>query len=316
MYNEGIKNAFLQKAEQDGEEHLLKRKYVFEKTNPFENEIGKDIALFTKQEISNMYIRWDISLTSLYVTHSFLRKYASFYSKQNGTKCDILTMTQSEVKESYSKKEMENVEKNNFPVRDFINRIDALKNPADKFLLYGLFQGVRGVSNCELAYSTMEACNVNKRKIWLAGFECGDIVYQKRLYRADERLFNYAIESSKTYVYYTYEEDRQQEIELDSNRIIKIRHNINDETSESIEAGKVRIDNRLRILLNHMGLSNFSGLDIYKIGLAYHIKKICLEYGITDLLNVFKTEEYKAIKEQYNLTDNDRNVRRILKGFL
>lgn len=316
MYNEGIKNAFLQKAEQDGEEYIVKKKYIFNQTEPLEKEKGKDIALFSKKEVREIYTSWDLSLLSLYSTHTFLRRYAAFYIKENSGKCEILAMSQEEVREAFNERKAPKIEKNNFPVRDFINKVDELKNPADKFLMYGLFQGIRGVSNCELAFSTMEDCNTENREIWLAGADGDDVISNARRYKADEKLFNYALESSRTYEYFTYEKNREQKIELTSNRIIKTRSDVNENVCLTISAGKRRVDIRLRVLLKQIGLSDYSGLDIYKVGLAYHIKKICLEYGITDLLEVFKTKEYEKIKEQYNLTDNNRNVKRILKGFL
>ncbi len=315
MYNEGIKNAFLQKAEQDGKQYLLREKYIFSKIEKYETEKNKDFALFTKEEIGNIYAELKLSLTTLYIMNSFLRKYAAFYSNKFNVTCEILNMTQEDVKKCYDRKAVK-VEKNNFSVKDFMNKIEILKNPSDKFLMYGLFKGVRGISNCELAYSTMEDCDTENKEIWLAGADGDDVVANARRYRADEKLFNYALESSKTYEYFTYEKEREQKIDLASNRIIKIRSDVNENASLSIASGKSRIDTRLRVLLKQMGLNEYTGLDIYKIGLAYQIKKICLEYGITDLLEVFETEEYKIIKEQYDLTDNNRNVRRILRGFL
>lgn len=315
MYNEGVKNAFIEKAKAENNTGVLKQKYIFNKTERFEEKLQKDIALFNKNELSDMYKNLDLSLSSFYVMHSFLRKYAKFYSGNFYVLCPILEMSHEEIRNIYNQKEKKPIEKNVFPVRDFFKKIDDLKNPSDKFLMYGLFQGIRGISNCELAFSTMEDCNTESREIWLAGFD-NDVVNPKmRLYRADKKLFDYALDASKTYNYITYDEE-EQVIPLVSNKIIKVKTESNKGMSETLNAGKIRIDVRLRVLLKHMGLTDYSGLEIYKVGLAYQIKKICLDYGITDLLEVFRTEEYKTVKAQYNLTDNERNVRRLLKGFL
>lgn len=316
MYNEGVKNAFIEKAKAENNAGVVKQKYIFNKTERFEEKLQKDIALFNKNELSDMYTELDGALRTLLNLQTFLRKYAKYYSDNFFVYCPIFDMTQKEAEIAYNRREKKKIEKNVFPVKDFLNKIDDLKNPSDKFLMYGLFQGIRGTSNCELAFSTMEDCDFIERKIWLPKLDGDTLIEKGRLYEADQKLFDYAEKASKTYTYYTYEKNREQRIDLVSNRIIKTRVDSSIPSAEVAMTGKTRIDKRLRVLLKHMDLNDYCGLDIYKFGLAYHIKKICLEYGISDILDVFETEEYKKLQQQYDLTDNNRNVRRLLKGFL
>lgn len=316
MYNEGVKNAFIEKAKAENLTDVLKQKHIFNKTERFEEKLQKDIALFNKNELSDMYTELDGALSTLLHLQTFLRKYAKYYSNIFFVYCPVFDMTQKEAEIAYNQREKKKVDKNVFPVRDFLKKVDELKNPSDKFLMYGLFQGIRGVSNCELAFSTMEDCDFIEKKIWLPRLDGDTIIEKGRLYKADQKLFDYAIKASKTYTFYTYEKNREQRIDLISDRIIKMRADSGIPSSEVAMSGKTRIDKRIRILLKHMDLNDYSGLDIYKFGLAYHIKKISLEYGISDILDVFETEEYKKIQQQYDLTDNNRNVRRLLKGFL
>lgn len=316
MYNEGVKNAFIEKAKAENNTGVLKQKYIFNKTERFEEKLQKDIALFNKNELSDMYTELDGALKTLLHLQTFLRKYAKYYSDNFFVYCPVSDMTQKEAEIAYNRREKKKINKNVFPVKYFLNRIDELKNPSDQFLMYGLFQGVRGVSNCELAFSTMEDCDFAGRKIWLPKLDGDTIIEKGRLYEADKKLFDYAVKASSAYTYYTYELNREQRINLVSNRIIKMRVDSGIPSSEVAMTGKTRIDKRLRVLLKHMGLNDYCGLDIYKAGLAYYIKKICLEYGISDILDVFETEEYKKLQQQYDLTDNNRNVRRLLKGFL
>ena len=316
MYNEGVKKEFLLEISEDGKEHLLRRKYIFDKVEPYEMRYDKDIACFLIGELSFMYTSWTLSITSLYSVHTFLRTYAEYYSLKYNVYCPILDMTHEDIRIAVDRREKRKIEKNVFPVGYFLDKIDELKNPSDQFLMYGLFQGIRGVSNCELAYLTSEDCNFCNGKMYLPGIIDNEITPKVRVFKADSRLIHYAERSAETYVYFTYERGRQQKIELVSDRIIKVRADNGVPSSEMIMSGKTRIDKRIRILLKHMGLNEYSGLDIYKVGLAFQIKKICLYCGIPDILDVFETEEYKKVQQQYDLTDNNRNVRRLLKGFL
>ena len=166
MYNETIKTRYIQEKERttnmtDG---YLKRQ--FNKSESFEDRLGKDISNFTVYEIEDFYKTLNIrSVESLTVLHSHLSLYTQWCLQQN-----LVFDCQNHFAEIVSSSLVDYINtvafKKSIVTKETLYKwIDDLVNPSDAFIMLALFEGIEGENYCELFSLKMSDFNGNKVKL-------------------------------------------------------------------------------------------------------------------------------------------------------
>lgn len=149
FYNEETKFQFIEKKESEA---ILPKNYLitqFSKSYKFENELNKDISNFTTKEIIEYYKILGLSFGSINVLNSCLSQYTQWCIQNNTVKDNqnhFLEITQDVVAQCVNSTliNMQIVSK-----ETIFNWVDAIPNPRDRFILLGLYEGIKGKDYCE-----------------------------------------------------------------------------------------------------------------------------------------------------------------------
>ena len=318
VYNSNRKQEFIEKEAEirklENVENMCL--WAFKRTEAYENEYKKDVSEFSREEIMEMYKGITMGLAGMLNLHWILKKYSLWACKDNSK---YLLISQTDLKQFFV-----NGKKIIIPYNDIIEFTETLLNPVDKFFIYGLFCGVKGFDYCELNYSTMEGANENEKFIWLAEISDSGIVLRGRKFFADEKLFEFAKKAAESEYYIQCTKNgvyKKVLLELDSKKIYKLPYTP-IERKAKVENGKFRMVQRLRSLMNNLGVNDvIQPLDIYWSGIIYSIQKKAVNNGkiltnINDYLDFFKEDGFEDIIEQYNIDLNRRNIKGRLSRYL
>ena len=166
MYNETIKNRYMQEKESTTNMPKGYLERQFNKSESFENALNKDICNFTAYEIMDFYKTINIaSLESLVVLNSHLSMYAQWCLQQNlvpdcqnhfeEIDSDILIgcVNTTTLEKSIVSRETLNV------------WLTSLDNKSDAFVMLCLFEGIKGKDFCEIANMKLSDFSGNTVKL-------------------------------------------------------------------------------------------------------------------------------------------------------
>ena len=201
MYNEQIKQQFMEErsSERVVDPHYFSR--LFRKTEPYEEKLGKDVSCFTVEEIENMYKTLDYrSLSSLCVDNSTLYIYGNWCLERM-----MVPDAQNHFVE-FGRSRLIGLVNVNQVAASIVRYEDVkkwtiqLRNPSDAFIIYGLFHGIAGKNFCEFWSMSIHDIDPDAREINLC--ERG-----KKKYPLD--LCELGILSAETFEYYTANQVRK-----------------------------------------------------------------------------------------------------------
>lgn len=145
MVNEGFKEKFLTE-NYPNEKTRGKVERAFKlAVGPFEDEYGKDLSEFTPEEINNLFRdERSGSFRTLETMFPFYRHYAKFVEKEKGIKNDYLSsLKYNDLRKIVPEKIKQDGEK--VLTKEMVLwACDTLRNPRDKVLILGLFEGISG----------------------------------------------------------------------------------------------------------------------------------------------------------------------------
>lgn len=311
MYNQEIKEQYLQHLEESNPNYYHRAKRIFELCKRQESSRKKDAAAFSKREIFLMYKAFDYMSTTLQTANSILKGYAQFYKEKidSGILNHYGEITMEELRKCTGDKEKPRISYNQLQ-----SVLAELENPVDKFLLYGIFSGINGKCNCEILYVTKGDIRVAEKKIALPGLdEENRVVPRKREIAVDEQLCRYALNAADTYTYVFYTE-KAQRIQLMTDRIYKPR--LSEDKSEDIFTDRHRLYDKVKRLTLYLGLEHLNIKNIYWSGVAYQVKLLSAKNNLENPMDAVLLPEFCEIRRQYNLEASDNNLRKALRGYL
>ena len=151
MYNENIKNRYIENKES---EVIVPKGYLqncFKKSEPFEEELGKDISNFTAYEINNFFKTLNISsYESLLVLCNSFQQYTQWCLQQNLVKDSqnhFLEFDKDDLIACLNKIAMQN---KIIPKETIYGWCNELVNYGDSFAIIALFEGLKGKNYCEI----------------------------------------------------------------------------------------------------------------------------------------------------------------------
>lgn len=314
MYNEEQKRMFLEQLAIEGysDNHIKTYKTIFRMSAPYEEKNGYDICFFSKDDIREMYESSKYSYMTRQTYNSKLNIYVNKIGEKNKAFSEL-------------KKELQNEEKEEkfriISYKDMKEVVRSLPNYADKFLVYGLFCGICGKNYVELTCSSIEECDPTSGMIWLAGVQgesSDQLILKARKFYAERELFQIAIESAnvKEYVISTKNDlNKKHSLDEKSSRIMKMARG----EGEMIPH-RSSVLRRFVKLTEHEYLKDMMPIDLYWSGIVYNIRKLEVEIGddqkVKSAKEAIKLPGFEKIKEQYNITLEDRSLIAKLERYL
>lgn len=289
MFNEEIKKRFI--AERD-KTVILPNNYLecqFNKVSYMEEELNKDVSNFTYYEIIEYYKLLNTSSAdSLSVMNSQFSLYTQWCLQENLVKDNqnhFLEVTYENYKSCINKAIFDL----SILKREVLDEwIEQLPNPKDKFVLLGLFEGLKGKDFCELAKLRLSDINGNRATLCTG-----------RKVELSNKLISIIEECVEENTYYSISGKGVKTTTLiDNGYIIKDYPNVKSNVSD-FQIGR-KIYNSVTRILNYFGVLEYmSANSVYESGKIDMINRRSRELGITG--NEYVYSDYiKEVEEKYN----------------
>lgn len=228
MYNEAIKKRYI-KANKYRNLNLERQcEILFNRCEPYEIRLNKDISRFSTMEILECFKGFNtISLESLMNAKSQYKLYTDWCinDKETGLQYEIDVQNHFREVNTEMLKRCLNyyLKTKRIITRDYIiNNWDVLLNPAEKFIILGLFEGIG--ANTKIAYKdfdglTIDLFDINSHKILL----------NNRSIDFSDELYAIAKEAANTYETVVYDKNGKERhiplVEDDYGTIVKPARN-------------------------------------------------------------------------------------------
>lgn len=261
---------------------------LFNRTEPYEETIGKDVCRFTEEEaramLSNIGYK---TLSTINKDVTYLRMYVDYQIEHGLAKANPFNLTQSEMSKMLSEKKVVDRQQ----VLAWCNQV---YNASDKVILLGLFEGIRGLDYTELTNLRKGDLNESDNTVALNG-------RSERL-KVSQRLMTYMLDASETNRYVTYGNGSGRHTNkalLSSDLVIKEGDNTRGATTE-FRKGR-RIYTRLKILFRFLEVDDWMTANILTIsGIIELVMEGSKKQGINWKDYIVTREARAEIRRRFN----------------
>lgn len=287
MYDEKLKNAYIDEHEYMNLNLKTVMTKLFNELEPVEEKLNKDSSNFTVAEILDFYKSLcTASLERLLVTNSQMHKYAAYCLKNS-----LVKDNQNHYEEIGNETLMRclNLAKAKDKIiarEDLLKEIYQLPNPSDQFLVLAMFEGIGGKKNSDFF-------ELNARD-----FKDGKVYLPNRELEISNVLNSLAEEASNEYVYYAYKADgdfRELNYLSTDTNIIKQMYNAKEDT-EAVK--RQRIYNKLIRIKNYLGRECYTRAALLESGRIEMIKEFMREDDTQNLDETIRKHQ-KEISYRY-----------------
>lgn len=164
-YNEEVKSEFIRDYLRSKVVAATSLSGLFNKTEMFETQLGKDCSQFTKDEILNMYRQFNAKSAKVLENYTvYLKHYTAFrlYHGQINTENEYLNLTKDIIKSCLDS----DIQKQMFLSREQLDDIEnELLNYTDKAIVEALWHGISGKSMCDLVSLNRSMLSDDKRSL-------------------------------------------------------------------------------------------------------------------------------------------------------
>lgn len=287
MYNNNIKEEYLSKLN-TGSEYMLRN--IFNKSESYEEEKGKDICDFIEDEIIEfLHGLFSSSSVTLLSYVSMLRTYTQWCCDNNINAdhinhFDMITvdMVNSCINKMIMKSKYISLEELEIVMEDIVN-------VCDKALIYALFYGICGESCIELTNITTNDINFTTQEIKLC---------TGRTIKAPAKLCYLLGQSCNTYDYILTTSSHLSSLPFDQADETSFKKRANARFSTQ-ERAKLRVVARLGKLREYTGNIALSIDRLKNSGMIHHMETVMREKGISKE-DIFNSQEMKEIQKYYN----------------
>ena len=305
MFNAEYKERFII---EKNNESIIPKGYLehqFKRVAEMENKLNKDVSNFTFYEIIEYYKLLNThSVEFLRVLNSHFSAYTQWCLQQNLVRDGqnhFLEMTLEDY-DSCVNKTLFNLKVINKKV--IMRWVDELQNPRDKFILLGLFEGIKGKDFCELA--NLRPGDVNGNIVRLC---------TGREIKISDKL-KYIIEDCiDERIYYSVSGKEKKTMPLiDRGYIIKDYPNTRDDVSE-FQRGR-QIYNSIQRLIKCIGVyPSINANQIFESGKLDMIKVRSEELGI-NCIDYIYSKNREEVEEKYDCTIKQKTYIMKYKNYL
>lgn len=284
MYNEKQKTEYIKlRQSKMGSTDITKvLNNYFSKVEPMEEELGKDLCEFNKNELLKYYKSLHSkSLETLMGIHSQFRIYTAITT---GNDDEFTSITYKQLKNCVAWN-------NEFVTRDeLLKALNSLDNVGDKFIVLALFEGICG--NMMQYLSVFSAENLHKKKSCFIF----NINGETKEFEVSKKLYMFAEEAINEYNYYS--DSRSLMYNIKDKRALKSMNNSSGSNNESVRYHN--LTNRLLKIQKQLGLKVISRKGLTESGRLNLITNLMIEQNISDPREaILNKENKKKIEERY-----------------
>lgn len=292
-YNENVKEKYMASM---NALHMNTSKEYFKLTAEYENEKGKDIALFDADEwFDFLKVTGYITISKVYYFTTFIAKYAKWYFDRYAPK-------QENHFEKISNDKMieytTNVVNNNrFISRELLLQLlKEIDNAVDRFMILCLYEGIRGEEFNDIMLLKLSDVDFENNIFHLPSGE--DAVVSDELLEAAKQANaqkNFATPVSP----FAERSAGVGSFNNEAETIFKFRDNARTKTPNA-----KRIYNRFNVYRDYFENDDFNSLRIINSGLAHQFREIKRKYNTNDHVAVYHVPEMKALMQKYGFAED------------
>ena len=247
-------------------------KTKFNNSEPYEEKLGKDLCDFSFYEITDMYSMFNLrSLESYVVLNSIYSLYTDWCLRE-GLVQDQINHFKTEVKIA----NMEKCVNAGFIKKKVITReallkcCNEVKNPADAYVLLGLFEGISG--DCYSDLIDLKLSDITEDESgYIAHLPSGRVV------PVSKEFYNYARNANEDLEYTSYSET-ERVIQMEETGAI-LKRNKRTKLYDKEANGK-RIYFQIKKSLAYVGLEFMLGNSVYESGRVAFVKSRAAYYRL------------------------------------
>ena len=270
MYNEKLKQLFIKSMVKTGINKTIEAAATqyFKQAEPVEEALQKDLSNFNINEILGLLKHFCTpSMETLMMGTSMFRRYTYYCIEQNVVQ-DKLNHYEEVTNEMYLDCVNKSLAEDKIITRkELLRHVRLLNNPAEKFVVFAVFEGLGGVGCMDLVDIQLDQFN-------------GNTVTLKsgRVLTVPEELVDIAKESAEEYFYYppNASSEKYERVKYkDEPGILKSLFNVKDSSSDRRKA--YNIVNKLRRISDREGSKSFLNGHLVESGRIDLIKKTMAE---------------------------------------
>lgn len=309
MYNENQKERFLKSA--SDMDRIIN---CFNKSEPIETLLGKDLSNFSESEIDKMFMTINTPSTQTLATmRNVFKRYTDWCIVNNLVLDGInhfdffsINLLNKYVNSYW-------VESKQLSPEAFYDMIPMVEDYYAKFIGYCLWEGIKGPSLMEIAIAKVEDLDENNdlMKVYRRDKK-GNRIYHRTVPVSHELILT-GIAADKIQDDIINKNGKQVKISLDGTTILKKKNQIN--VSDSAHNDYHRMYYKFQVLRKEFDMPNLTLNDVTTNGLAYKLKKGAEEANC-DITTFLESDKAKLILKNYDVKYNGAALMRKISPYL
>lgn len=277
---------------------------LFNKSKPMEISLDKDVCDFTKPEILDLFASFmSYSENTLSVYKSILKQYTDFCCNNNLSKDNINhfeEVTRQELKKCVNQFFKQKIYISKEKLNEFCM---LLNNPCDAFILYCLFEGVKGEFCEEITEMKMGDIDKKNKRVYLC---TGRTISVSSDFIKIAEISNKQIEYKTPARPYTFSDSS-------ARYILKTKF---DRSSEDMVQKRARIFKKITNIKSLLDAPEISIPNLYNSGFLYYLLQYSKDEN-NDIEEVMEKQKYIELCEKYNFKKKDvYSVNLLLEKYL
>ena len=292
MYNNEMKEGFIKDYMRSRVVAKTSLYSLFRKIEPYENEFNKDCSQFTKEEILNIYKKFEARSYHVLLNYNvILKAYCAWKKHYHGLENDIAyesittdmvkPLIPDDAKRVLSREEVTDIE-------------DQLYNWTDKAIIEALFEGLSGNSMRDLVGIELSMIDQKEKQLFLP---------DGRVFDLTDRLLDLLIKACREEEYICYGESLKVKKLIGSNKIYKERDNAYAMNSDDKFFRWV-----YRKIMNcrkFVGIDGLTMKNLQTAGMTFYLKQGMETTGL-GLKEYLLTEAGQKLMDKYNYISDHR----------
>ena len=287
MYNSEIKKRYISEKESGIRINPYIMPALFEKTAAYEEAAGKDVCNFSASQAAEMLNAFGShSINSVNVNVSMLKQYTDWCIQQGiaarpqnpykGISADLAFRREYYEKRVWSREQV-------------LACCRDLPDFCDRFILLGLFEGIKGKNYCE--FTMMKRADIDSARRTIGLYGRGPCIFSEELCRL-------GIKSADEYYYHTLSGDRSIPFPPDDDHVIKAQRNAM-ERADLFRKGR-RVYTALNRIFRFIGADpDMNAQTVAESGMIDMIKRRSRENGMSAQAYLYSSS-FSEVEKQYD----------------
>ncbi len=295
MYNEAQKERYLRIVDSEySKEYHANLKSLFNTCSPMEELYGKDLSLFSHEEINGLYMHIRYADVWTYSNaNGRLSGYTAWCCSQNLVYdgCNHFTEFQLSDFEQYINKRLESMR---YLTTDAVySFVDEIENPRDKFLVLAIFEIGKSTNFQDIYQMRLSDIDPETLKVKLTSGKTVSISF---------KLYSIACEADSLEEYYAEGSSKPKKF-VPSEYIFKKVNTLTSDSSDMTQWNKITA-RLIKTMVDRYGL--YKGVNTTSLAISGQlemVRKIARDHGCSKQKAIF--EYFDLLREQYYMSPDD-----------